>query len=118
MLLARRLGGWPSEVIQELVTDALIATEVYTHAHGEGQLLAGGTWSFVSPMDPRYTIQVHGVTTYLVLQGTLESILNYMQEFEYFTMSGWNIWDHQSDVAQLRVVYNTNPYVDPIQFKH
>ena len=94
-------------IIEELVLSTLEAVDAYIHTHGPGFLLVGNSWNFVSPMDSRYDIHVHGATTYLVLQGGLESMLNYMQTFNYFATGTWNFFDHVNvDVAQALLRFN------------
>ena len=94
-------------IIEEMVLSALEAVDAYIHTHGPGFLLVGQSWNFVSPIDSRFDIHVHGATTYLVLQGGLESMLNYMQHFNYFATGVWNFFDHVNvDVAQALVRFN------------
>ena len=92
-----------------MVLSALEAVDAYIHTHGEGMLLVGQSWNYVSQEDNRFDIHVHGATTYLVLQGGLESMLNYMQHFNYFATGTWNFFDHVNvNVAQALLRFNPN----------
>ncbi|MCJ1245457.1 hypothetical protein MMC30_002661 [Trapelia coarctata] len=96
-----------ADIVEALVLAALETVDTYIHRHGEGQLLLLNSRNYVSGQDGRWTIHVHGRTTFLVLQQGLESMLNYMPVNRYFATGVWNVFDHVGlDVAQALIRFN------------
>ena len=96
-----------------MVVEALNSVTEYMQEYGN-QLLPVRSWNFISGQDPRYTIHVHGDTTFLVLREGLRSLLDYLTQYDCWGTLTFNVFDHVGiDVAQGKIKFTPDADADP-----